>query len=119
MPFNDTPQGSTHHDNDACYKCINCDSHHYLKEDVYDLMCKDCAKDPAEPLGDTEQLPSPQEKKCGHEDLKLIGAIINTHLCFECGNNLVSNEVEILNQYYEIGGFCDKKECKRYLILVV
>lgn len=59
-----------------------------------------------------------KEKKCEHEDVKLIGAIANTHLCFECGGVLVSNEIEILGQYYEIGAFCRNEKCKRFLILV-
>lgn len=95
MPFNDTPQGSTHHDKDACYKCEKCKQHFFLENQLQRHTC------------------------CEHKDVKIVGAIINTHLCFECGNNLVSNEIEILNQYYEIGGFCGNEKCKRYLILVV
>jgi hypothetical protein len=56
---------------------------------------------------------------CKHEDIKLVGAIANTQLCFKCGNNLVANEIEILNTYYEVGGFCDNEKCERYLLLVV
>ena len=28
MPFKDTPEGSTHHDKDSCYKCKECDGHY-------------------------------------------------------------------------------------------
>lgn len=58
-------------------------------------------------------------KECKHEDVKLVGAFINTHLCFKCGGNLVSNEIEIYNEFYEVGGVCDNEKCERYLILVV
>lgn len=57
--------------------------------------------------------------ECNHEDVKLVGAIANTHLCFECGGSLVANEIDILNMFYEVGGFCDNEKCKRYLLLVV
>lgn len=50
--------------------------------------------------------------------LTKIGAFVNTHLCFECKENLLANEVEILNQFYEVGAFCGNEKCKRYLILV-
>lgn len=59
------------------------------------------------------------DQECKHEDMKLVGCIANTHLCFKCGKNLVSNEVEILNVYHEIGGFCDNEKCERFLLLVV
>jgi hypothetical protein len=58
-------------------------------------------------------------KDCNHEDVKLVGAIMNTERCFKCKGNLVANEIEILNMFYEVGGFCDNSECERYLILVV
>lgn len=55
-----------------------------------------------------------------HEhDYKLVGAIANTHLCFKCGKELVANEIEILNQYYEVGGFCNDEKCERFLLLVI
>lgn len=40
MTFNDTPQGTTHHDNDACYKCLDCEGH-YLIRSAWG-KCKDC-----------------------------------------------------------------------------
>jgi len=33
-----------------------------------------------------------KENDCKHEDLKLVGAIANTHLCNKCGGNLVDEE---------------------------
>ena len=59
------------------------------------------------------------QNKCKHEDMKLVGAIANSHLCHKCGGNLLSNEIEILNVPHEIGGFCDNEKCERFLILVV
>lgn len=59
------------------------------------------------------------KEECKHEDLKLVGAIANTHLCFKCGGNLVANEIEIFNQLYDVGGFCDNEKCERFLLLVV
>lgn len=56
-------------------------------------------------------------KKHEH-DLKYVKAIVNTHLCFKCNKDLVSNEIEILNQFYEMGAFCDDEKCERYMILV-
>lgn len=59
------------------------------------------------------------KKECKHEDVKLVGAIANTHLCFKCGGVLLSNEIEIIGAQYEVGGFCDNEKCERYLLLVV
>jgi hypothetical protein len=40
MPnLKDTPEGSTHHDKDACYKCKTCDAHGYTEDSV-----RHCAK---------------------------------------------------------------------------
>lgn len=61
----------------------------------------------------------PRKEKCHEHDLVLVGAITNTHLCLKCEKHLAASEVEILNQYYEIGSFCDNEECERYLLLVV
>jgi hypothetical protein len=58
-------------------------------------------------------------KKCEHGDMRPVGAIANTHLCLKCGGLLCANEVEMLNVYYEIGGFCDNEKCDRYLLLVI
>ena len=44
--------------------------------------------------------------------------LANTNLCVECGGELVCNEIEILNMFYEVGAFCDNEKCKRYMILV-
>ena len=60
-----------------------------------------------------------EKKKCNHEDAMPIGKLPDTSFCWKCKNQLVSNEVEILNMYQEIGGFCDNPECGRYLLLVV
>lgn len=57
------------------------------------------------------------KSECKHEEV-LVEAIANTHLCHKCGGNLCANDVEILGQYYEVGGFCDNEKCERYLILV-
>ena len=57
-------------------------------------------------------------KEHKHEEV-LVGAIANTHLCFKCAGNLVSNEIEVLGDYIEVGGFCDSEKCERYLVLVV
>lgn len=59
------------------------------------------------------------KEECKHEDMKLVGAIANTHLCFKCGKNLVVSEIEILGSFYEIGGFCNDEKCERFLLLVV
>jgi hypothetical protein len=56
-------------------------------------------------------------KDCEHK-LEYVKAIANTHLCVKCKENLVSNEIEILNQYYEVGAFCSNEKCERYMILV-
>lgn len=58
------------------------------------------------------------KEECKHEEVKLVGAILNNH-CNKCGGDLVVNEVEILNMFYEVRAFCENKECERYLILVV
>lgn len=60
-----------------------------------------------------------KEENCKHEDMKLVGIITNTHLCFKCGGHLSVNEIEIFNQFYEVGGFCDNEKCERFLLLVV
>ena len=39
--------------------------------------------------------------------------------CSKCGNNLLSNEIEIFGELFEIGGFCPNEKCERYLLLVV
>ncbi len=55
-----------------------------------------------------------------HEhDYKLHKTFVNTNLCFKCGKSLTVNEIEILNMFYEVGGFCDDEKCERYLLLVV
>lgn len=59
------------------------------------------------------------KEECKHKDVKLVGAIANTHLCFKCSKPLVSNLVEILNQDCEMGAFCDDEKCERFLLLVV
>lgn len=60
----------------------------------------------------------PEEHSC-EDNLVLVGALKNTHLCVKCGNTLCANEIEILNSYYEVGGFCNNEKCERFLILVV
>lgn len=60
-----------------------------------------------------------KEDNCKHEDVTLVGAIANTHLCFKCGKNLVSNEIEVYGEYYEVGAFCNDEKCERFLLLVV
>jgi len=60
-----------------------------------------------------------ETEKCNHKDIKVKSILFNTHLCIECGENLVSHEIEIFNSYYEIGGFCNNKDCKRFLLLTV
>lgn len=32
MPFKDLPEGNTHHDKDACYKCLMCGDHFFRKK---------------------------------------------------------------------------------------
>ncbi len=59
------------------------------------------------------------EEKCKHENVTLVKTLIDTHLCFECKTHLTVHEIEIFNQFYEIGGFCDNEKCKRYLLLVI
>lgn len=39
--------------------------------------------------------------------------------CIKCGESLLLAENEVMGAYYEIGGYCDNKECERYLLLVV
>jgi hypothetical protein len=56
--------------------------------------------------------------KCDHKDAVLVGAIANTYLCVKCQGELICNEIEILNEYYEIGAFCNNEKCERFLILV-
>ncbi len=60
-----------------------------------------------------------EKESCKHEDVTLKKTLTNLHLCISCGGTLVSNEVEILNMLYEMGGFCDSEKCERYLVLVV
>ena len=50
--------------------------------------------------------------------MELVGAIVNNR-CRKCDSQLICNEIEILNQYYEVGAFCDNEKCEMYLILVV
>ena len=59
------------------------------------------------------------KNECEHKDCKIVGAIANTHLCHKCGGELVSNEIEIIGAFYEVGGFCDNEKCERFLVLVV
>ena len=56
---------------------------------------------------------------CKSEDISIIGAIANTHLCFKCGKSLVINELEIYGEFKEIGAFCNDEKCERFLLLVV
>jgi len=42
----------------------------------------------------------------------------DTQKCNKCETPLLANEIEILGTFYEIGGYCDNKDCERYLILV-
>lgn len=62
--------------------------------------------------------PRPDKPKCEEHDLKLIGFLSNT-ICIKCNNELTANEIEIFGEFHEVGGYCDNKECERYLILVV
>lgn len=52
-------------------------------------------------------------------DLKPHKVLLNTHICVKCLTELCSHEIEILNQFYEVGGFCDNETCDRYLLLVL
>ena len=56
---------------------------------------------------------------CKHEDVKVTGVEINTHLCVSCGKELFGNEVEIFNEYYYVGGWCGNEKCNRYRLLVI
>lgn len=60
-----------------------------------------------------------EKENCEHSNMELVGAIADTHLCIDCGENLISHEIEILNCFYEVGGFCGNEKCKRYLLLVI
>lgn len=40
-------------------------------------------------------------------------------ICLKCKGELKANEIEIFGEFHEVGGYCDNKECERYLILVV
>ena len=60
-----------------------------------------------------------EEENCSHKDIRPNKELTSLHLCFECKQPLVCNEVEILNMFYEVGGFCDNEKCPRYLLLVV
>lgn len=53
-----------------------------------------------------------------HIETAIQKAIANTHMCFKCKGILICNEIEILNQFYEVGVFCDNEKCERYMILV-
>lgn len=59
------------------------------------------------------------KEDCEHKDIKLVGAIANTHLCFKCGKQLTVSEIEIFNQFYDVGAFCNDEKCERFLLLVV
>lgn len=54
---------------------------------------------------------------CTHENMEIIGEI-DTSVCIKCRGALVSNEIEYLGVFLEVGGFCYNKECERYLLLV-
>lgn len=40
-------------------------------------------------------------------------------ICVECSEDILVHEIEILNVFYEIGGYCNNPNCKRYKILLV
>lgn len=67
------------------------------------------------------KIPCPihSKEECKHEDLKLVSVLNNTDKCFKCSEQLVCNEIEIFNQFYEVGAFCNNEKCERFLILVV
>jgi hypothetical protein len=44
---------------------------------------------------------------------------IKTNYCMRCKGELICNEVEIHNEFYEFGAYCDNERCDRFLILVV
>lgn len=46
MPFKDTPQGTTHHDKDTCYKCKICGNHFFTEDraDTHNHLCVDVDK---------------------------------------------------------------------------
>lgn len=67
---------------------------------------------------DTPSPQSPLSESCKHGDVKLVGMMKSPDTCLECKGQLIANEIEIFNQYYEVGGFCDNSECKRYMILI-
>ena len=41
MPFKETPQGTTHHDKDACRKCKVCEQHFFIESHLYRHVCVD------------------------------------------------------------------------------
>lgn len=41
------------------------------------------------------------------------------HECKKCRQNLRVHEVEIFNNWFEVGAYCDNEKCERYLILVI
>lgn len=57
---------------------------------------------------------------CEHSDSELVNIVPpdDFQKCIECGKVLVANEIEIIGMFYEVGGFCDNKDCKRYMLLV-
>lgn len=61
------------------------------------------------------------DDKCKHEDAKIVGQIEpkEWQKCIKCGTQLVVSEIDIWGIFYEVGGFCDNKQCERYLLLVV
>jgi hypothetical protein len=40
MPFRDTKEGTTHHDNDSCIKCIECDGHYSHKSELHQHLAE-------------------------------------------------------------------------------
>lgn len=39
MPFKDIPQGTTHHENDSCYKCEVCEQHFFEEINLHRHVC--------------------------------------------------------------------------------
>lgn len=40
-------------------------------------------------------------------------------ICIKCQQKLLCHEIEIFNFPYEVGGYCENKQCERYLLLVI
>ncbi len=94
-----------------------------MTKHIQDKCCKRCWND-SEAISYCMNMNCPchtsqPKEECKHEDLKLVGVIPHQDKCLVCKEGLVANEIEILNMFHEVGGFCDNEKCIRYLLLVV